>query len=45
MKNLYKYLLAVATVAMAFTSCSKDEISDPSIEHKGYLYGHLGQRS
>ena len=32
MKNLYKYLLAVATVAMAFTSCSKDEISDPSIE-------------
>lgn len=32
MKKLYKYLLAVATVAMAFTSCSKDEISDPSIE-------------
>lgn len=32
MKNLYKYLLAVATVAMAFTSCSKDEISDPTIE-------------
>lgn len=32
MKNLYKYLLAVATVAMAFTSCSKDEISDPSTE-------------
>ena len=32
MKNLYKYLLAVATVAMAFTSCSKDEISDSSIE-------------
>lgn len=32
MKNLYKYLLAVATVAMAFTSCSKDEFSNPSTE-------------
>lgn len=32
MKKLYKYLLAVATVAMAFTSCSKDEFSNPSTE-------------
>lgn len=32
MKKLYKYLLAVATVAMAFTSCSKDEMSDSSTE-------------
>ena len=32
MKTLYKSRLAAATLAMAFTSCSKDEISAPSIE-------------
>lgn len=32
MKNFYKSLLAVATLAMAFTSCSKDEVSESPSE-------------
>lgn len=32
MKSFYKSLLAVATLAMAFTSCSKDEVSESPSE-------------